>query len=1176
MELGSESTAHYESQIISLQKELDEERLNRKDAAEQFEVALLKTGTHTEAVSQRYASEISELNDAYAALVDKSMPRERSHAITERVEHLTNALVDRSGMITSLEVALDRTSASLHQTRQDEALLAKRVKTLEEENIRLAKLVKKVADVQRANIGYSRDLSLAMQKIEVHEESLLESEEKHRILTEERDSLLKDLDAMKSSVQKKPSNTEEGQKIRDLEEQLSSMQGCIDSVQAAASAKMQAELLQHEAKEKTFQETIGSITSERDTLLKDLDSVKASASQETATEKEGHLKQIMRLEDQLSFMKETAHSQIAASEKVKAEAQLQETRAQGLEEKIGSMTREREREEAVYAKVTSQMRTESLQAKEKISALLEEIEILLAAEKHLNECALKMKEEREADILKCQQDCEEKIGEILASLGQETNEKLQLENALSDLKRKYEGTKSGVAPGAGSPASGLGKVASNDERISDLTNQLLKEKQTNQETSMALDEAKLRCVYLEAESRENKLATQTESTESSDSCNEKTKDPLPGTKEGELEPGNCKERCKGLEETCKAYANTIHLLQEEKKALDASSSSGKAENAQERSGDGDPRFCSGKSVDGSSPCTSCMQKVDVFLRRLERLQDENDSLQGLLRTQKETISRKSTLSRYLRSFAANGESSAENSTGSRAALNCEASSSLTAHQIQTLDLSADDAEGRNSQARFIGRDSSFDMMVSQGNRGSCSSPFFLAGRKLTEREIVLEKRCRNLEERKGYLTGQVGWLSQKSQILSALSNLTFQEERKERDSLWLELSETKIQFHIYRAEAESTIAHFRSLKKSYCEEFELLQAQNFQLASGDCCHSRSLNSGECSSLAVVPARALDFSGMELNVARSQSVPTAMPSPTHDEGAGICDELNNNSSHESRLGRVLQPSSRPSHAFEVLELRSHRLENELEEVSCRMQLLKKELRAANERILVAAEQRATCQAGSESSLTQDLPRDAEVDQSQHRLNSIASSKVLGRRSDRLQHQLEETSIRMEFLKKELVKANHSILAEQKATRNAEMVNLRTQDLLEGSKLIEAKQRLDIDSINRTLRMMSLAHLDIELQKDDVEAVLILQLLSSELERVKNEPMAGPVLSNIPSSQEREQDLENGTSTDMALVDQGSQPQLLQLKGSSLISSQSDLISPVTATNQSFSKDKQPFL
>lgn len=257
MESSSETTAFYESQISSLKTELEKERAIRKDAAESFELAILKAASHTETVSRRYASEISALNDSYSALVDQEWAAEKSRAVSHRIDHLTIALVDRSEMVTSLEIALHRTSASLFQSRKDEAVLVKRVEDVEEQNILLEKRTKKASELQKMGIVASRNLSLAMQKIDDQEDRLRQSEEDRLASTEELELL-------------KENNKTANAKLCDSLEAFSAVEIERDSLQESLQST--------DAKLCDAKETVRSFEKERETIAQVLQSAEEELS----------------------------------------------------------------------------------------------------------------------------------------------------------------------------------------------------------------------------------------------------------------------------------------------------------------------------------------------------------------------------------------------------------------------------------------------------------------------------------------------------------------------------------------------------------------------------------------------------------------------------------------------------------------------------------------------------------------------------------------------------------------------------------------------------------------------------------------------------------------------------------------------------------------------------------
>lgn len=96
----------------------------------------------------------------------------KNEAIAERIEYLTNAMVDRIDMVTSLEHALGRTSKALSRARMDERLLVERVRNLEEQGLRMSVLVKRVADTQRMAMNTNKELVMSMQKNESLEKEL--------------------------------------------------------------------------------------------------------------------------------------------------------------------------------------------------------------------------------------------------------------------------------------------------------------------------------------------------------------------------------------------------------------------------------------------------------------------------------------------------------------------------------------------------------------------------------------------------------------------------------------------------------------------------------------------------------------------------------------------------------------------------------------------------------------------------------------------------------------------------------------------------------------------------------------------------------------------------------------------------------------------------------------------
>lgn len=170
-----------------------------------------------------------------------------------------------------------------------------------------------------------------------------------------------------------------------------------------------------------------------------------------------------------------------------------------------------------------------------------------------------------------------------------------------------------------------------------------------------------------------------------------------------------------------------------------------------------------------------------------------------------------------------------------------------------------------------------------------------------------------------------------------------------------------------------------------------------------------------------------------------------------------------------------------------------------------------------------------------------------------------------RSDRLQNEIEEASSRLLVFKKELWLANRHTLVERKAAKDTEQKILNTQDMLKAVTETEAKLRSDIGSINRTLSMMSLAHLDMDMQNEEVETVFVLQLLSSELERMKNESGEQGSSNNTSTTFNGEQ------HTGIERIHQSSRPQSL---GWLNFANDSDLSSPMTSKNQ-LSTDRQSF-
>lgn len=96
----------------------------------------------------------------------------KNEAIAERIEYLTKAMIDRIDMNTSLELALGRTSKALSRARTGEKMLVDRVRSLEEQGMRMAVLVKRVADTQRTAINTSKELVLAMQRNDALEQDL--------------------------------------------------------------------------------------------------------------------------------------------------------------------------------------------------------------------------------------------------------------------------------------------------------------------------------------------------------------------------------------------------------------------------------------------------------------------------------------------------------------------------------------------------------------------------------------------------------------------------------------------------------------------------------------------------------------------------------------------------------------------------------------------------------------------------------------------------------------------------------------------------------------------------------------------------------------------------------------------------------------------------------------------
>jgi hypothetical protein len=108
--------------------------------------------------------------------------KNEASATAERIEYLTTAMIDRLDMITSLELALGRTSKALGRARTDEKILVERVRSLEEQNLRIAVLAKRAADTQKMALNTSKELVLAMQKND-------ELQQQRRDLQNERDTV---------------------------------------------------------------------------------------------------------------------------------------------------------------------------------------------------------------------------------------------------------------------------------------------------------------------------------------------------------------------------------------------------------------------------------------------------------------------------------------------------------------------------------------------------------------------------------------------------------------------------------------------------------------------------------------------------------------------------------------------------------------------------------------------------------------------------------------------------------------------------------------------------------------------------------------------------------------------------------------------------------------------------
>lgn len=230
----------------------------------------------------------------------------KNEAIAERIEYLTNAMVDRIDMVTSLELALGRTSKALGRARIDERLLVDRVHNLEEQGLRMSVLVKRVADSQRMAMNTNKELVLSMQRNDVNEKELNQIRVSMETCFAERDLL---------------QNT-----TRDQEVKLQTLRAESKSALASA-AKMHAVVV------KELQESVRSLEdslksqhedsrTKRDELTKDLDAAQAR-SKVHEVENESLRDDNLRLEKSLCDFRD----KIA---KFEASTRLQESRAAEL------------------------------------------------------------------------------------------------------------------------------------------------------------------------------------------------------------------------------------------------------------------------------------------------------------------------------------------------------------------------------------------------------------------------------------------------------------------------------------------------------------------------------------------------------------------------------------------------------------------------------------------------------------------------------------------------------------------------------------------------------------------------------------------------------------------------------------------------------------------------------
>jgi hypothetical protein len=179
-----------------------------------------------------------------STLVREPVKKRKNDVIAERVEYLTRTLVERTDMVTSLELALDRTAKSLSRARTDEKLLVDRVRSLEEQNICLTKLVKKVADVQRVAINAGKDLSDAVQRSEELERKCEEAEQQRFSVAEHRDALLKLAAEQASALQHMRAENETslrvlGEERKRAEEESSAALKALEAERDTARAEVE-------------------------------------------------------------------------------------------------------------------------------------------------------------------------------------------------------------------------------------------------------------------------------------------------------------------------------------------------------------------------------------------------------------------------------------------------------------------------------------------------------------------------------------------------------------------------------------------------------------------------------------------------------------------------------------------------------------------------------------------------------------------------------------------------------------------------------------------------------------------------------------------------------------------------------------------------------------------------